>query len=824
MTWVRLQFIVLAVLISVSLSARQNPSSDGAIPQPDSPAALARRRAALEDIRTILGNTVNPPDIGRSGPPFLRGFLSTFLRVPNGPRVSPLDQNWEAWQARTGELPPDFDAMPSIPELPDPLMLVENGRRTPVTTPEQWARQRQLIRAGFEHWMYGTMPPAPTNLRGTVTATRQEGDVTVQDVLLEFGPDRKATLHLQLLIPPGPGPFPVFLTNHPRRRPWANVAVSRGYVACLYEALDQGYVGRDDSTAWIDLYPEYAFSLLARWAWGAMRAVDYLVTLPIVERDHIALAGHSKNSKQALLAAAFDERIGAVVPSRGNSLDALPIRYNTYPYMSEPLEAVTEDLSSYINPRLRFFVGREHKLPVDMNLLQALVAPRGLLLSHAYTEHQGNTFAVEQSYRSVQRVYQFLGQPDRVGLYQQPGEHPASAEDIDVYFDFFDSVFGRRHTPTPEDFVLGYTFERWLTQSGERIDPLTFPARSTGDFLNADGAPLTPAGWPARVAAITDNIQWMLGQAPPVVPYPPLRLLGDTTSQWTSEGFLGDMLPRPSQGLQAVPISFGNALKGEVYLPQGKTSRPPRGEKWPLVIWLHGYSYSTGYSRWAFWTPLVNQGFAVMSFDQIGFGSRADQQLHFYDRYPDWSLLGKMVADTRAAIDAVSALDAIDTSRIYIAGVGLGAKVGLVTAALDSRVSALALIAGIAPLRLDTPENGTEGIRHYSHLHGLLPRFGFFVGHNDRLPIDFDEILAAVAPRPVFVSAPTLDRYFPVDDVSAAVAASNQVYSLLGRPGGITLDTPVEFSRYTNAVQRPAYDWLARLAGLATAPPQAGGK
>ena len=43
-------------------------------------------------------------------------------------RITAQDKNWEEWQRRTGELPPDFDAMPSIPELPDPLMMTENGR------------------------------------------------------------------------------------------------------------------------------------------------------------------------------------------------------------------------------------------------------------------------------------------------------------------------------------------------------------------------------------------------------------------------------------------------------------------------------------------------------------------------------------------------------------------------------------------------------------------------------------------------------------------------------------------------------------------------
>ena len=44
---------------------------------------------------------------------------------------------------------------------------------------------------------------------------------------------------------------------------------------------------------------------------------------------------------------------------------------------------------------------------------------------------------------------------------------------------------------------------------------------------------------------------------------------------------------------------------------------------------------------------------------------------------------------------------AVDGSRIYLLGYSLGAKVGLITGALDDRVKAVAAVAGIDPLRLD---------------------------------------------------------------------------------------------------------------------------
>ena len=85
------------------------------------------------------------------------------------------------------------------------------------------------------------------------------------------------------------------------------------------------------------------------------------------------------------------------------------------------------------------------------------------------------------------------------------------------------------------------------------------------------------------------------------------------------------------------------------------------------MIWLHAYSYQNGWSVASPWQStgsdyrleqrpsipaFVKRGFAVLAFDQIGFGARVLDARDFYRRYPKWSLMGKMVADTRAAIDA----------------------------------------------------------------------------------------------------------------------------------------------------------------------------
>ena len=96
---------------------------------------------------------------------------------------------------------------------------------------------------------------------------------------------------------------------------WYVDPVNRAFWRVIFNAADPIYGSPDDADAFIELYPEYDFSGIARWAWAGMRAVDYLYTLPEVDKAHIGIAGHSRNGKMALIAAALDDRITAVIAS-----------------------------------------------------------------------------------------------------------------------------------------------------------------------------------------------------------------------------------------------------------------------------------------------------------------------------------------------------------------------------------------------------------------------------------------------------------------------------------------------------------------------------
>ena len=751
---------------------------------------LSVRQKYLEQIRSWL-----PPETSGRG------------------AVSPLDKTWTDWVRRTGELPPDFNTLPSIPFLPDPLVLDEGRQNIPIKTSEQWQEKRKWIGEQVQHWLSGTFPPGPNNLEAKVLSETKDGDATLRMVELRFGPQLKAKMTAELIIPPGKGPHPVFLTqwNH---RGWALVAVRRGYIGCVYAGADD----KDDTEEYAAIwYPEYDFTRLMRRAWGASRVVDYLYTLPEVDKGKIAISGHSRNGKQSLFAAAFDERITACISSSAGTGGETPWRYTSEPFNTETIIDITTNFQYWFHPRLRFFVGREHKLPVEQNLLMALIAPRGLMLSNALTEYGGNPWGIEQCYQSVRRVYGFLGQTDKVAVRFRWGRHGTSARDIEDYIDFFDYCFGRTGSRPENKLYYDYTFEKWQQLSGEKIDLNSYPPNDVnGLLIKTDGGEIeTVADWQKKKADIQKRINWLLGDEPAGATNkgPKVSTHIPSTDNEYSGDYLARVIGRPRTGgdMRRLVVGqydgFGDYLEGNLYYPAAAA-----GAKVPVIIWLHEYAYQCGFAvnREPLIEGFIKQGFALFFFDQIGFGTRIEEGTKFYQRYPHWSKLGKMVADTKSAVDMLGNLDIIDANRIYAGGYSLGGTVALYTAALDERIKGVVCICGITPMHPATPDKDTEGIRAWSELHGLLPRSGFFVGNESRIPTDFDEILACVAPRQALIIAPTQNRFAKVGDVRRCISRSSEVYGLVGSGGRIQLEEPEDYNRFSREVLKKVFDFCEK--------------
>jgi pimeloyl-ACP methyl ester carboxylesterase len=258
-------------------------------------------------------------------------------------------------------------------------------------------------------------------------------------------------------------------------------------------------------------------------------------------------------------------------------------------------------------------------------------------------------------------------------------------------------------------------------------------------------------------------------------------------------------------------LRFGDGLTGDLFFPVGT----PTDKKLPAVIWLHGYSYPLGY-MWVYRRDLhpilalVKAGYAVLAFDQCGFGSRMAEIGPFYDRTPQWSQLGRMMADTRAAIDALEKDASVDPQRISLFGYALGGAVAVHTAALDPRVRSVVSIAGFTPMRTDTAARPTGGLARLSIVRPVVPQLGLFIGRENLVPYDYDEVLAAIAPRPVLVVQPSMDRDATAADVHAAVENARKAYALHRATDKLGLDEPTDYQRLTTETQNRAIAWLAK--------------
>jgi hypothetical protein len=119
-------------------------------------------------------------------------------------------------------------------------------------------------------------------------------------------------------------------------------------------------------------------------------------------------------------------------------------------------------------------------------------------------------------------------------------------------------------------------------------------------------------------------------------------------------------------------------------------------------------------------------------------------------------------------------------------------------------------ISGFTPMRTDTAARGTGGVARYSHERDLLPRLGFFAGHEAQIPYDFHELLGLIAPRPVLVVQPQLDRDATPTDVASAVNEARKVYSLYSASGKLGFREPWDYNRLPDSLQDEVIQWMGQ--------------
>jgi hypothetical protein len=389
------------------------------------------------------------------------------------------------------------------PDFPDPLRLGD-GRR--IETPEQWrSLRRPELSALFQYYMYGFFPPAPKTVSAHLDREDRQyfsGKATKKELTLHFGPAATPAIHLLLVIPNDrSGPAPVFASlnfcgNHALLddpaislpEVWmrdscpgcaGNRATDAGRgsqkdVFALEQSIARGYAvatcycgdidpDRNDFTDGV--HPHFPvrdgkergphdWGTIAAWAFGLMRCVDYLVTDKDLDPRRIAVVGHSRLGKTALLAGAFDERIALVIPHQAGCGGSAPSRKTGIALQkAESVKRINTSFPHWFCGEFRQFNEAVDRLPFDQHCLVALCAPRPVLLTNALEDQWADPDGQFRVLRDADPVYRLLGTEglgaaappapgtlldSTLGYYIREGKHSMRRDDWLVFFEFAD--------------------------------------------------------------------------------------------------------------------------------------------------------------------------------------------------------------------------------------------------------------------------------------------------------------------------------------------------------------------------------------------------
>lgn len=323
----------------------------------------------------------------------------------------------------------------------------------PVRGPAQWPARRAEVLAITTSLVYGVLPPAPASLRCEILH-----DATVQRLhqarLLScrVAIDGRHAFMLRVYVPSGDGPFPVVLNGdgcwHYATDAVIGEILRRAMVFAQFNRVEVSadVVGAHAPSHALPWFDGLSCGAIAAWAWAYQRAVDALCTLDFVDRQAIAVAGHSRGGKAALLAGAMDERIALTCANNSGAGGAGCFSWQ--PAGSESLSDITASFPHWFNQVLATYAGREKTLPFDQHFLKALVAPRALLTTEALGDLWANPQGSWYTHCAAKAVYDMLGAGPSLAIAFREGGHDHSLADWTVFLDCCNMVF--RGGPRPD--------------------------------------------------------------------------------------------------------------------------------------------------------------------------------------------------------------------------------------------------------------------------------------------------------------------------------------------------------------------------------------
>ncbi len=197
---------------------------------------------------------------------------------------------------------------------------------------------------------------------------------------------------------------------------------------------------------------------------------------------------------------------------------------------------------------------------------------------------------------------------------------------------------------------------------------------------------------------------------------------------------------------------------------------------------------------------LAKRGYVTLAPDYVTFGDYA------IDACPEGYASGtrKGIYNHRRALDLLQSLPQVDGDRLGSIGHSLGGHNTLFVAAFDERIKVAVSSCGFNSF-FKYMQGDLAGWTQQRY----MPRIAeVYASDPARMPFDFTEVLAAIAPRAVFVNAPEGDANFEISGVKDCLKAARPVYALYAAADKLVASHPDCGHDFPPEVRTAAYEFV----------------
>lgn len=331
--------------------------------------------------------------------------------------------------------------------LPDFLVL--DGRE--ITDAEQWEQNRAQMQSTICRELYGFMSFRDCSVSGETVKFAEDGyggKAVIETVLIRVSTVRGVCCFpVRLAIPKEVQKPAVFLnmTGFP------GTEIVEELIDCHYAAVtvfyqdimpDRPEAEMEGVGGLCEKTPYIGWGKIAMWAYGISRVTDYLMTRQDIDTGRIAVVGHSRLGKAALLSAALDPRCSLVISAGSGAGGAALFRGKT----GERIENLSKH---WFCGNMQKYAFHPELLPFDQHFLLALAAPRRVYISSASEDDWADPRSEFLSCAAATPAYEFLGldglvcrgypkvgevlQEGHIAYHMRKGTHALTREDWHCY-------------------------------------------------------------------------------------------------------------------------------------------------------------------------------------------------------------------------------------------------------------------------------------------------------------------------------------------------------------------------------------------------------